>query len=247
MIVLGGELQNPAQAFNASACDQLYPAIKLLDTTTFEWQTEFPLANTTYAVPKQVSDVIGGGPNGGATMLAPPGNFQNSTIAEIFSKRLARYNSSNPDTSGVGKVSTVTTSSNAGSTHRSSNRSGAIAGGVIGGIATFALIGATLYFCLLKRKRSQQPGAHEDHKLELSAQPSTPDRAKTRPVGAMHEVYGASVGPVEVHGEGTVGEMDASVSGQVAEMGELEDTRPGTGPAGKPGAFGNRPHLELRV
>ena len=35
MIILGGELQNPAQAFfNASACDHLYPTIELLDTTS---------------------------------------------------------------------------------------------------------------------------------------------------------------------------------------------------------------------
>ena len=108
MVILGGELQNQIQPFNASACDELYPVIKLLHTTIMEWQTQFPLANSTYAVPKHVLYVIGGGPNGGATMLAPPGNFENSTIASIFSKRLARYKSSKSDTSGVSNVSTVT-------------------------------------------------------------------------------------------------------------------------------------------
>ena len=47
-------------------CDNRNSSLKMLDLTTFEWQTQFLLADPIYRAPQPVIDVVGGGPNGGA-------------------------------------------------------------------------------------------------------------------------------------------------------------------------------------
>ena len=63
MLVVGGANVDTSKDF---VCSPAYPTVKLLDTSTFEWQAQYPLKNTTYFVPKVVSDLTGGGPSGGA-------------------------------------------------------------------------------------------------------------------------------------------------------------------------------------
>ena len=57
MVVLGGI---NSDNFNAS-CNSSWSAIRQLDTTTFEWQDAYNPGFEPYAVPYQVSNVIGGG------------------------------------------------------------------------------------------------------------------------------------------------------------------------------------------
>ena len=61
MMVLGGDLRLDGNSANMGTCNSSWGAIRQLDTTTFEWQDAFPPASEPYAVPDQVSDVIGGG------------------------------------------------------------------------------------------------------------------------------------------------------------------------------------------
>ncbi len=57
LIILGGE----NHVVNTDTCNSSWGAIRQLDTTTFEWQDAFSPGSEPYAVPDQVSNVIGGG------------------------------------------------------------------------------------------------------------------------------------------------------------------------------------------
>ena len=63
MMVLGGEiiLDGNSVIVNTETCNSSWSAIRQLDTTTFEWQDAFDPSSEPYAVPNQVSNVIGGG------------------------------------------------------------------------------------------------------------------------------------------------------------------------------------------
>ena len=63
MMVLGGAiiLDGNNVVVNAETCNSSWAAIRQLDTTTFEWQGDHKPVSNPYAVPDQVSKVIGGG------------------------------------------------------------------------------------------------------------------------------------------------------------------------------------------
>ena len=63
MMVLGGLLilDGNSVVVNTETCNSSWSAIRQLDTTTFEWQDAFNPGSEPYAVPDQVSNVIGGG------------------------------------------------------------------------------------------------------------------------------------------------------------------------------------------
>ena len=60
MIVLGGNITSGPKAINTESCNTSWPALRVLDTTTFVWQTQFNLTPSDYAVPDQVYSIIGG-------------------------------------------------------------------------------------------------------------------------------------------------------------------------------------------
>ena len=65
MIVLGGIYPRPAATAvgsnrNVSVCDTVYSPLRLLDTSTYSWQSEYNPSEKAYSVPAVVSDVIGG-------------------------------------------------------------------------------------------------------------------------------------------------------------------------------------------
>ena len=189
MIVLGGDSTDTSQN-EICGCNSNYPPLRLLDTSTYSWQTTFPVSNSSYEVPAQVYSVVGGGPNGGATLTAPTGGF-NATIGNastIFSKRVARskeslirkesqnHNSSTPAT----PVPSLT------------NYTGIIVGAVIGGIAIILTVGGLIL--LLRRRRATRSQSELDpdwQKAELPNQPRSPRWAEKMPGGyKTHEVFG---------------------------------------------------------
>lgn len=64
MLVTGGDITlSLGGGFTTrltTTCNPVYPPIKVLDTSTYIWQTEFN-PSSTYSVPDVVSAVIGGG------------------------------------------------------------------------------------------------------------------------------------------------------------------------------------------
>ncbi|KAL9124197.1 MAG: hypothetical protein Q9217_006451 [Psora testacea] len=190
MIVLGGEVLNGSKAFNMSSCNESYPVIKLLDTTTFQWHTKFPLADSIYQVPQPVYQIIGGGPNGSAQ---PASKWQKGSNLDLFSSVIPRYNPSNnsikasTDSNTGGKTSTTIEAPNSAT---SNNAAGAIAGSVVGGVAGLAIIGTLVYFFHFRRRRRNQSQIPEWQKPELSGELPPPLWASSRPDFRTHEVQG---------------------------------------------------------
>ena len=62
MVVLGGSVRFPGSSFvqNDQRCNTSYPAIRVLDVSTFAWQTRLSTATDPYVVPDQVWKSIGG-------------------------------------------------------------------------------------------------------------------------------------------------------------------------------------------
>ena len=60
MFVLGGQIESAGNIINAASCNSSLPALRVLDTTAFVWQTQLNPVPSDYAVPEQVYGVIGG-------------------------------------------------------------------------------------------------------------------------------------------------------------------------------------------
>ena len=60
MIILGGNIESGGDIINAETCNTSWPALRVLDTTAFVWQTQLNSTSSAYAVPEQVYNVIGG-------------------------------------------------------------------------------------------------------------------------------------------------------------------------------------------
>ncbi|KAG8525981.1 uncharacterized protein KY384_000743 [Bacidia gigantensis] len=146
MFVLGGKIATPNGSWDTSHCIDSLPGIKLLDMTTFEWYSEYPIPNTTYEVPQQVINIIGGGPDGGARDAAA---WQPRVDTGLFGRI-----TSNDRSTSFG----TPTSAPEGTTHpatHSRNRTVIIAGAVTGGVIGVALFGVVAFEILGRRTRKQ--------------------------------------------------------------------------------------------
>ena len=141
MIVSGG-------GGGGSYCNQSYPPIKVLDTSTYTWQTHFQPDGLEYSVPSVVTAIVGGDSKGGATINQPKAGWKNPDLGTIFSQTLPRdtyvYPSSSKNNSAPNP---------APKPQGSSVSTGAIAGGVVGGAIALALICVAIWLCTRKRKQ----------------------------------------------------------------------------------------------
>lgn len=182
MIVLGGR---NADKYSDFRCNPQYPMLKLLDTSTFEWQTQYPLKNTTYEVPKVVTDVIGGGPRGGAK----PASAWQQTLGDkvtLFNRTIPKYKP--PQIFGTVNSNSTGSASRVGSNR---NTATAAAVGTIGGLVLLA--GSASLFIIKRRRRHLAVEAEQAYwdKPELGARRSSGSVAgivQTRKV----EVQGSS-------------------------------------------------------
>ena len=223
MFVLGGDRTNEVK------CDASTPPIRLLDTSTFNFQSSYPTPNATYKIPPQVYNVIGGDANGGATKKVPEGSFTSTnktiSITAIFSKRVARSDHS----SGTLASNTDTTSSAGSSPSGSagqtaapkSNHKGAIAGSVVGGIVGLTLITAAATYLWRKQRQRSTP---EWQKPELSAEERGPSLAEPKPAGYKSQELPGEDTEIPRHAElnGVVqNELDAGPTAQRGVWNEM--------------------------
>ena len=216
MIVLGGDFTDASENVVAG-CNPDYPAIRLLDLSTYDWQTQYPLSNSTYEVPAQVYKVIGGGPNGGATLQTPAGGFNatigNSAASSIFAKRVLRSKATlaqKEELQSVKKNSTnpatPTPPSIAVPASHSADLTAALVGAIVGGIAL--ILGLSAAFLLFRRRemvKNQSEKGLTWQKAELPDQPPSPTWAEKRPGGfRTHEMSGddpEALKPTELCGD----------------------------------------------
>ncbi|KAG8528561.1 uncharacterized protein KY384_006733 [Bacidia gigantensis] len=171
LIVLGGQ---DGEHANETPCDQNYPAMKMLDTTTYEWQTQWPLNDTKYRVPPAVISIVGGGPDGGAR---PALSWQETlgNNVEIFNRTIPRYDpdhpSQNVNLSGPSVPPPISRDKKktSGATSRET-----IIGVAVGGSIGVAVLSGICYFIGRKRGYHKQSKEFTWQKAELSAKSSHP-------------------------------------------------------------------------
>ncbi|KAH8880606.1 hypothetical protein GQ53DRAFT_833202 [Thozetella sp. PMI_491] len=160
MIVLGGNVRAGPFTFTSS-CSEVFDPVRVLDLSTYSWQTGLKLDGT-YAVPQVIYDAIGGNSSGHATVTAPAAGFADPTLSSLLQQRVATATSTTPAGttttpagSNGGTGSTGSDGSTAAST--SSTNTGAIAGGVVGGVVGLALIAGGLWYLLRRRRTPPSP------------------------------------------------------------------------------------------
>ncbi|KAI4130502.1 MAG: hypothetical protein LQ338_001733 [Usnochroma carphineum] len=165
LLVLGGIYPRPAATTvgsdrNVSVCDTVYSPIRLLDTSTYAWQTEYKPDFDAYKVPPVVYKEIGGDSAGKAVLKSPGPGFNDSRLSTIFARTLPRPHGSNgpPFSSTVASVHTSPSSTSpaaksASSTPSTPSTHAPVVGGVVG-----ALVALTFFLWIgwyyRRRKRS---------------------------------------------------------------------------------------------
>ncbi|KAL8802963.1 MAG: hypothetical protein Q9182_003451 [Xanthomendoza sp. 2 TL-2023] len=165
MIVLGGIYARNAATLpqgdgRNSVCDTTYSPIRLLDTSSYSWQTQFIPNGIEYKVPPVVIDVIGGDASGSSTLTSPQRGWNDPLLADIFSRRLPRVSTfratstSKIDTaSPTARPSASIQSSTPGTPpeiHKGNMK--AIVGGVIAGVVT-VIVGLAWYILHKRQQR----------------------------------------------------------------------------------------------
>ena len=87
MISVGGSLRFGTQGqVNETMCRGTYPPLRVLDLGTVSWVKTFNTEGV-YRVPRVVSEVIGGGAEGGATLTEPEGGWAYTELKSIMALR----------------------------------------------------------------------------------------------------------------------------------------------------------------
>lgn len=137
MVTVGGN-RNGTNVTNE--CDWEYRGVAMFDLTSLGWGSVYHSDKPPYQVPSKISNVIGGGPDGGATQLLPDGGWTSIRIAQLFTGSNSQTAPYSPPKSGGTAAGGASSSSDSGP------NVGAIVGGVVGGVAFLALIGLVAFF-----------------------------------------------------------------------------------------------------
>lgn len=159
MIVVGGGFRiGDTQVNGGTSCNTSYPAIRVLDTSTYAWQTQFQSDLGAYEVPEPMYNLIGGNASGGATATGPVGGFNNTDLNKIFALTIKSPTSTSNTHSSTPTSATNSSSPNSSNspTHKSTPI-GPIVGGIIGGIAFLAFVCGGIW-CLNRHRRRPDSG-----------------------------------------------------------------------------------------
>ncbi|KAL8817397.1 MAG: hypothetical protein Q9223_003764 [Gallowayella weberi] len=166
MIVLGGIYARNAATLpqgdgKNSVCDTTYSPIRLLDTSSYSWKSQFIPNDIEYKIPPVVSDVIGGDASERSTLTSPQQGWNDPLLADIFSRRLPRVSTFR--STSTPKITTssptarpsasVQPSTPVSSPETPKGNIKAVAGGVIAGVVT--IIVALAWYISHKRQQGR--------------------------------------------------------------------------------------------
>ncbi|KAI9809440.1 MAG: hypothetical protein M1826_003904 [Phylliscum demangeonii] len=152
MLVLGGGVtaQKPSgdgSDLNTVACNPSFPPIRILDTTTFTWKTNFD-PRPSYTVPSAIYQMIGGDGSGKANLSRHERGSNASRLDEVLSKRVPLIPDALP-AAPPSPQSTPVTMPPAGN-HDQRSATGAIVGGTVGGLCA---LGVVIGLLVVRRRR----------------------------------------------------------------------------------------------
>lgn len=179
--------------------------LAVLDLSTMAWGSIFDRNKPPYQVHPMISDIIGGGPDGGATILRPESGWSSTHIAQLFTGTMDQTASFIPPDTGD---SNGTTGNSDGNGAGRANV-GAIVGGTVGGVVFLLLLALGLWWFLRKTKGPGQQQQQEQQRQDNSPGPKLePNMAEMAASGAIlaevqgdsaHELYGhAQRSPIEL-------------------------------------------------
>ncbi|KAI0543483.1 hypothetical protein F4679DRAFT_568609, partial [Xylaria curta] len=148
LIVTGGKitLGSGTTTSLSETCNATYPPIKVLDTSTYTWRTEFD-PSVKYSVPDVVSAVIGGKSSGGARLTSPSGGWGSNDLADVFKQTVARDTYTTQTNTTTNSTDTPNPSPSSPEAKGSSGTSASeIAGIVVGVIIGLVAIAAAVFF-----------------------------------------------------------------------------------------------------
>ncbi|RYC64172.1 hypothetical protein CHU98_g2053 [Xylaria longipes] len=140
-------------------CDWEWMGLAVLDLSEMAWGSVFDRNKPAYQVYSMISDVIGGGPDGGATMLRPESGWSSTHVAQLFTGSMDQTASFEPP--GIGDTNSTTGSADGKGAGRTNV--GAIAGGTVGGVIFLILLALGLWWLLRKRKGPGQQQQQQDY------------------------------------------------------------------------------------
>jgi hypothetical protein len=151
MITVGGSLNLNI----TSGCDWETKGVGIMDLSTKTWGSVYNAKAPAYQVTKDTVDVIGGTPQGGATLLAPVGGFANTQLKTIFfPPKKAATPSGTPSAGGSSGSDPAISPASAQKVS-----GGAIAGAVIGVLAGLALIAGLALFLIRRHRQANYEAA----------------------------------------------------------------------------------------
>ncbi|KAF2964934.1 hypothetical protein GQX73_g8626 [Xylaria multiplex] len=145
----------------SSVCNATYPPIKVLDTSTYTWRTEFD-PSVEYSVPNAVTAVIGGNSSGGALLTSPSSGWDSHDLVSVFKQTVPRDTYNAQESAGTGGTTNPVPNSTSQRNTSSGLGAGAIAGIVVGIVVVLAAILATAFFCWKRKRVHDVPAAEID-------------------------------------------------------------------------------------
>ncbi|KAI1415069.1 hypothetical protein F5Y13DRAFT_197071 [Hypoxylon sp. FL1857] len=144
MLTSGGLGRDPP-----NGCDWEWRGVAILDLFEVSWGEHFNVDSPPYRVGSKITQVIGGGPDGGARKMLPDGGWSSPSIANLFT----RTTDQNAPFTPLGSVDTE--SSGKGPPRASTS---IIAGSVVGGLVFISLVAIGFFAArrsLKKRKKHE--------------------------------------------------------------------------------------------
>lgn len=136
-------------------CDWEWMGVAVLDLTDVAWGSVFDHDKAPYQVSPQISAIVGGGLDGGATELLPRSGWTSTLVANLFTGTTNQTAAYSPSSASGGNDATS-------STAKSDNaKVGAIAGGVVGGFAVVVSLGVCIWWRNRRFKQDNPDSARD--------------------------------------------------------------------------------------
>ncbi|KAF2964582.1 hypothetical protein GQX73_g8986 [Xylaria multiplex] len=186
-------------------CDWEWMGVAVLDLSEMAWGSIFDRDKPPYQVNPMISDIIGGGLDGGATMLRPESGWSNTHVAQLFTGTMDQTAYFIPP----GASEPNGTTGSAGSNRAGGTNIGAIVGGTVGGVAFLLLLALGLWWLIRKAKSpgQQQQNNYSSPKPE-GEQPQQPAMVELDASQAPTEIQGDSAYELYGNMQSPPGEME---------------------------------------